>query len=202
MGPTTRENEMSATSPTVGHPGDTDDVIGHTRAHLVEPGRSAFQRFIATDARLAPALARLALGLVMLPHALQKTAGWFGGHGFSGTYGAFTTTMGIPGPLAFLAIAAELLGAIALIFGVLTRLGALAIIGVMLGAIAIVHLPHGFFMNWYGTQAGEGFEYHLLAIALGVVCLLQGGGRVSVDRALMKWRPAPGGSISPALSGQ
>ena len=192
---------MSTTTPTVSHPGDTDDMIGHARAHLVEPGRSFFQRFIATSTRIAPAVARLSLGLVMLPHALQKTVGWFGGRGYGATYAGFVK-MGIPGPLAFLAIAAELLGALALIFGVLTRLGALAVIAVMIGAIALVHVPHGFFMNWAGTKAGEGFELHLLAIALGVVCLLEGGGRASIDRALMWWRPAPGGSVSPALSEQ
>ncbi len=194
---------MSSTTTTpLGHPGDTDDMVGHARAHLAEPSRSFFQRLVSTSARSAPAIARLSLGLVILPHALQKTAGWFGGHGYTATYTTFTTQMGIPGPLAFLAIAAELLGAVALIFGFLTRLGALAIIAVMLGAIAIVHVPNGFFMNWTGAQAGEGFEYHLLAIAIAIVCLLEGGGRVSIDSALMKRRPAPGGSVSPALSEQ
>lgn len=191
---------MSATTHTVRHPGDTEDVLGTARAGQLEHRRSAFRRLIATNARLAPALARLSLGLVILPHALQKTAGWFGGHGVAATYDAFTRQMGIPGPLAFLAIAAELLGSLALIFGVLTRLGAIAITAVMVGAIAIVHAPNGFFMNWSGTKPGEGFEYHLLAIALAVVCLLEGGGRVSIDRALMKRRQAPGGSVSPALS--
>lgn len=192
---------MSTTTSDLKHPGDTEDRLGHARAHQVEPGRSFFQRLVATDARLAPFVARLSLGLVMLPHALQKTAGWFGGAGFDAAYSAFTK-MGISGPLAVLAIAAELLGSIALILGALTRLGALAILSVMLGAIGIVHLPHGFFMNWSGTQAGEGFEYHLLAIALAFVGLLEGGGLVSVDRMLMKGRPAPGGSINPALSEQ
>jgi putative oxidoreductase len=180
--------------------GDTDDVVGHARADYAEPGHSFFQQLIATDVRIAPAVARLSLGVVMLPHALQKTFGWFGGDGFTGTYGAFTQKMGIPGPLAFLVIAAELLGALGLILGVLTRVSAAAIIAVMLGAIVLVHLPNGFFMNWHGTQAGEGFEYHLLAIALGVVALLEGGGRASIDRALMRWRPASGGSVSPVLS--
>ncbi|MBX3262040.1 MAG: DoxX family protein [Labilithrix sp.] len=181
-------------------PADTDDVVGRSRAHLAEPARSLLQRVIATDDRIAPAVARLALGLVMLPHALQKVLGWFGGPGLSGAYSAFTTKMGIPGPLAFLAIAAELLGAVGLVLGLLTRAAAAAIVAVMLGAVAIVHLPHGFFMNWSGQQAGEGFEYHVLAIALGVVCLIAGGGRASIDRALMRWRPAEGGGVSPALS--
>ncbi len=179
------------------HPTDADDVIGRARAGMVEPGQSLLQRLVATDSRVAPAIARLALGLVILPHALQKTLGWFGGPGFSGAYEAFRTTMHIPGPLAFLAIFAELAGSVGLILGVLTRVSAVAIIAVMLGAIGIVHLPNGFFMNWSGLQAGEGFEYHLLAIALGLVCLLEGGGRASVDRALMRWRPANGGSVSP-----
>ncbi|HVH45958.1 MAG TPA: DoxX family protein [Labilithrix sp.] len=192
---------MSATtSPSVRSPGDTDDIVGRARGHLVQPGRSLLHRLVATEARSSLAIARLSLGLVILPHALQKTFGWFGGPGFSGAYDAFTTKMGIPAPLAFLAIAAELLGSLALILGFLTRVGAAAIIAVMLGAIALVHLPHGFFMNWFGQGAGEGFEYHLLAIALGLVCLLDGGGKVSVDRALTKWRPASGGSVSPALA--
>jgi putative oxidoreductase len=190
---------MNITNPELRQAGDTDDVVGRARTHLVEPGHSLLQRLIGTDARASTAIARLTLGLVMLPHALQKTLGWFGGPGFSGAYEAFTTKMGIPAPLAFLAIFAELFGALALILGVLTRLGAAAIISVMLGAIAIVHLPNGFFMNWSGKQAGEGFEYHLLAIGLAVVCLLAGGGRVSIDRALMRWRPANGGAVSPVL---
>lgn len=191
---------MSTTTNTdLRQPTDTDDVIGRARADMLEPGHSLLQRLVATDSRIAPAIARLSLGLVILPHALQKTLGWFGGPGFSGAYETFKTTMHIPGPLAFLAIFAELAGSIGLILGVLTRASALAIIAVMLGAIGIVHLPNGFFMNWSGLQAGEGFEYHLLAIALGIVCLLEGGGRVSVDRALMRWRPANGGSVSPVL---
>ncbi len=178
-------------------PGDTDDVLGQTRAHVFD--RSLFQKLVATNASLAPTIARLGLGLVMLPHGLQKTLGWFGGYGFAATYAGFTS-MGIPGPLAFLAICAESLGALALIFGLLTRVGALGIISVMLVAIAVVHAPFGFFMNWSGRQPGEGFEYHVLAIALGLVCLVAGGGRGSIDRGLMRWRPAPGGSVSPAGS--
>lgn len=191
---------MSTTTNTdLRQPTDTDDVSGRARADMLEPGHSLLQRLVATDSRIAPAIARLSLGLVILPHALQKTLGWFGGPGFSGAYEAFRTTMHVPGPLAFLAIFAELAGSIGLILGVLTRVSAVAIIAVMLGAIGIVHLPNGFFMNWSGLQAGEGFEYHLLAIALGLVCLLEGGGRTSVDRALMRWRPANGGSVSPVL---
>jgi len=46
----------------------------------------------------------------------------------------------------------------------------------MVGAIFMVHLPNGFFMNWMGTQKGEGFEYHLLALAMAGALLLRGAG--------------------------
>jgi putative oxidoreductase len=79
---------------------------------------------------------------------------------------------------------AEFLGSLGLIFGFLTRLSALGIISVMLGAILTVHKQYGFFMNWMGKQAGEGFEYHLLAIGIAIALLIRGGGAFSIDRAL------------------
>jgi putative oxidoreductase len=54
----------------------------------------------------------------------------------------------------------------------------------MLGAITMVHLPHGFFMNWGGQQQGEGYEYHLLVIGIAAALLITGGGRWSVDRVV------------------
>jgi putative oxidoreductase len=59
---------------------------------------------------------------------------------------------------------------------------------IMVGAIVTTHIPNGFFMNWTGAQAGEGFEYHLLAIGLGFVALIAGGGAASIDRLLMDRR--------------
>jgi putative oxidoreductase len=175
--------------------GDTDDVLGHARSDVAAPNGSLLHRIVQTDARLAPTIARLGLGLVMLPHAFQKAFGWFGGPGFENTFAAFTNMMHIPAPLAFLAIVTEIVCSIALVFGAFTRLAAAGIIGVMLGAIAYAHLPNGFFMNWTGQQGGEGFEYHLLAIALGLVAVIWGGGRASVDRLLMKRRAMAGGGV-------
>jgi len=129
-------------------------------------------------------IVRLALGIVMLPHGLQKTLGWFGGGGFGATMGFFTGQMGIPGALALLVILAESAGSVGLIVGLLTRVAALGIGCTMVGAIYLVHLPNGFFMNWFGKQAGEGFEYHLLAIGMAGALLLGGGGRASIDRAI------------------
>jgi putative oxidoreductase len=152
-------------------------------------------RLVRTEDRVAPAIARLGLGLVMLPHALQKAFAWFGGPGFIGAFHMEVARLGIPGPLAFIAILTEIVCALLLILGALSRVAAVGIICVMLGAILYVHLPNGFFMNWTGKQAGEGFEYHLLAITLGLIVLLAGGGRASIDRVIMTRRPMTGGSI-------
>jgi len=51
-------------------------------------------------------------------------------------------------------------------------------------AVVLVHLKVGFFMNWAGTAKGEGFEFHLLAIAIGLALTIRGGGQWSVDRAI------------------
>lgn len=131
---------------------------------------------------IALAILRIVLGVVILAHGLQKTIGSFGGHGFAGTMAAFTG-QGLPAPLAFLVILGESAGALGLIVGLCTRVAALGILCIMLGAVG-VHWPNGFFMNWFGQQSGEGFEYHLLAIAIAVVLLLRGGGAASIDRAI------------------
>ena len=98
--------------------------------------------------------------------------------------GFFTGMMHIPAPFAFLAIAAEFFGGLGLIFGLLTRVAALGIFCNMLVAVAMVHHQFGFFMNWAGTQKGEGFEFHLLALAMTVVLMIRGAGAASVDRLL------------------
>ena len=110
--------------------------------------------------------------------------GWFGGYGFTGTMGFFTHQMGIPAFFAFLAICAEFFGGMGLIVGLLGRIAAFGIMCNMLVAIAVVHVHNGFFMNWSGNQKGEGFEYHLLAIAMLLVILIKGSGALSVDRFL------------------
>ncbi len=130
-------------------------------------------------------VARITLGVVMLPHGLQKLLGLFGGAGFSGTVDYFVSS-GLPALVAILIIIGESFGAIGLIAGFLSRLAALGIAIIMLGAVVTVHLQNGFFMNWAGTAGGEGFEYHLLALGLAVIVLIKGGGLWSVDRAISK----------------
>src|SRR5689334_143247 len=140
------------------------------------------RKIIATPNDIVPLILRLTLGAVFFPHGAQKALGWFGGGGFGATVGAMTG-MGLPKVLVILVITAEFLGSLGLIFGFLTRLSALGIISVMLGAILTVHAQHGFFMNWAGKQAGEGFEYHLLAIGIAIALLIRGAGGLSIDRA-------------------
>ncbi len=126
-------------------------------------------------------LQRLVLAFVIFPHGAQKLLGWFGGPGFGGAMGWLTGTAHLPAPLALLVILAESVGALALAFGLLSRVTALGIAAVMIGAVMTAHWGNGFFMNWYGAQAGEGFEYHLLALGLAVPLAIWGGGRLAVD---------------------
>lgn len=143
------------------------------------------KRLMSTSNDVSFTILRLVLGVVFFAHGAQKMLGWFGGFGFHATMGFFSH-MGMPAPIAFLVICIEFFGGLGLIVGLLTRIPALGIAGEMIGAIFMVHLPNGFFMNWAGTQKGEGFEYHLLVIAIAATLLLRGAGAFSVDRALSK----------------
>lgn len=141
---------------------------------------------LKTDDSAAPLLARLTLGLVMFPHGAQIALGWFGGYGFSGTMGFFTGTMHIPAALAFLAIMAEFAGSLALMAGLFSRVAAFGIAAVMTVAVLTSHVANGFFMNWYGNQKGEGFEYHLLALGLALIVLVHGAGQASLDSLMTR----------------
>jgi putative oxidoreductase len=141
------------------------------------------KRLMGTGNDVAFTILRLVLGVVFFAHGAQKMLGWFGGYGFHGTMAAFTS-MKMPAALAFLIICTEFFGGLGMIAGLLTRIAALGIGGLMIGAIFMVHLQNGFIMNWFGTQKGEGFEYHLLVLAMAAALLLRGAGAFSLDRAL------------------
>jgi putative oxidoreductase len=141
--------------------------------------------FFKTNNDVIPLILRLLLGGVFFPHGAQKVLGWFGGYGFGGTMGAFTQQMHIPAVLAFLAIAAEFAGSLALIAGFFTRAAALGIAAVMAVAMTM-HWPNGFFMNWYGAQKGEGIEYHLLAAGIALALVIGGGGKWSLDSVIAR----------------
>ena len=141
-------------------------------------------KILRTDNDVATAVVRLALGVVFFAHGAQKLLGWFGGYGFTGTMGFFTGVMHIPAIFAFLAITAEFFGGLGLIFGFLTRIAAVGVLSNMIVAIALVHSQFGFFMNWTGTQKGEGYEYHLVVLAVTALLIIRGAGAVSLDRLL------------------
>jgi len=143
-----------------------------------------FRKLINTTGDPIMTILRLVLGVVFFAHGAQKALGWFGGYGFSGTMGFFTQVMHIPAPFAFLAICAEFLGGIGLLLGLLGRVAAFGIACNMVVAVAMVHRHFGFFVNWSGTQKGEGFEYHLLTLAVALAIIIKGSGAFSIDRAL------------------
>ncbi len=138
-------------------------------------------KLFRTDNDIATAIVRLVLGVVFFAHGAQKLLGWFGGYGFTGTMGFFTGVLHIPAIFAFLAIAAEFFGGLGLIFGFLTRIAAIGVLSNMIVAIALVHSQFGFFMNWTGTQKGEGYEYHLVILSVTVLLIIRGAGAVSLS---------------------
>ncbi|MFA5276714.1 MAG: DoxX family protein [Candidatus Omnitrophota bacterium] len=141
---------------------------------------------IDTKKDYAALVLRLMLGFVFFAHGAQKALAWFGGGGFFNTMNAFTQQMHIPYVFALAAITAEFLGSIALIAGFLTRIASFSIAVVMFVAIWMVHWQNGFFMNWSGMQKGEGFEYHLLVIAISIALMIKGGGSFSIDKKISK----------------
>jgi putative oxidoreductase len=141
------------------------------------------ERLLQTSASSGPFFARVALAAVMFPHGAQKVLGWFGGPGWDGAIEGFGH-LGVPAVLGALVMLAEFVGAIGLFVGLFTRVAAAGIVADMVGAIVLVHGKNGFFMNWGGDRAGEGFEYHLLAIGVALLLVVEGAGALSIDRLL------------------
>jgi putative oxidoreductase len=139
---------------------------------------------VRTDANLGALVARVALGICMLPHGIQKL------QNFSGTMDGFTKHAGVPAPFAFLVILAESFGALGLILGVFGRFCAFGIGLVMTGAILMVHGKMGFFIKAPpAVKPGEtviGYEYNLALLGLAVAVVIMGSGSFSFDRWLTK----------------
>jgi putative oxidoreductase len=157
----------------------------HLEPHAPAFGTHGLGRLFATASDLGPTIGRLALGIVMFPHGAQKMLGWFGGPGYGSTMTMFTSN-GVPAVLALLAILAEFLGAMGLVVGAIARVAAFGIACNMVVAILTVNGKNGFFMNWFGQKQAEGFEYHLLALALALIVIVKGAGRFSIDRLLTR----------------
>jgi putative oxidoreductase len=126
---------------------------------------------------------RLALAAVFIAHGGQKLFGLFGGPGLAGTV-QFMGGMGIPAPLAFLAVFTEFFGGLALIVGAFTRLASLGLFVTMLVATVKVHLANGFFLMTPGGK-GVGYEYNMVLLAVTLALVLAGPGRI----ALGDWEP-------------
>lgn len=145
-----------------------------------------FRKLMSTTDDFTVTILRVLFGVVFFAHGAQKALGWFGGFGFTGTMGFFTQKLNIPAPLAVLAIAAEFLGGMGLLVGLLSRVAAFGIACNMVVAVYMIHRHFGFFANWYGQQKGEGFEFHLLSVAIALFIMIKGSGALSLDRALSK----------------
>lgn len=145
------------------------------------------KKLFQTNNDAAPLILRVSLAVVMFPHGAQKVLGWFGGYGFSGTMKFFTETAHIPAPFAFLALLAEFAGSIAIFFGLLTRLSAFGIGMTIAVAALMMHVKNGFFMNWNGkVPSAEGFEYHILVVAIALALMLQGSGKLALDSLIYR----------------
>ncbi len=144
-----------------------------------------FRALIETAQTWFTAPLRIALGLVFIAHGAQKVFGVWGGPGIA-KFAAGEAPMGLsPGWLWLGAAAiAELLGGVLVLLGLLTRLGALMIVPVMLVAIFGVH-REAFFLP-------RGMEYALSLLAVALALLISGGGRASIDEALMGRRGGSG----------
>jgi putative oxidoreductase len=145
-----------------------------------------FHKLMSTTDDFAITLLRFLFGVVFFAHGAQKTLGWFGGYGFAGTMGFFTQKLNVPAPFAVLAIAAEFLGGLGILVGLLSRIAVFGIACNMVVAVALIHIHYGFFANWNGGQKGEGFEFHILAVAIALFVMIKGAGAFSLDRLLSK----------------
>lgn len=141
---------------------------------------SLVHRLLATDDGAGALALRIPIGIVFAAHGAQKLFGWFGGYGLEGT-GQFFASVGLnPGYLlALLAGLAEFFGGLALVAGLLVRPAAAALAFAMLIAIFAVHWGKGFF------AASGGYEFALALFAASLSLLFSGGGRFSVDRAII-----------------
>jgi len=151
---------------------------------LRRPWKNLGFGFLDTPPLATTTLARVVLGLAILPHGAQKLFGWFGGYGFTNTLHWFTDTLHVPWIFGLAAILAETVGGLALVVGFATRLAAAMVGAVYLTAVVLVHGRHGFFINWFGNQKGEGVEYFVLGLTLVVLLVIQGGGAASLDRVV------------------
>ena len=121
---------------------------------------------MTTSTDYAATLLRVSSGVLFLAHGLLKVNVFT----IAGTVGYFES-LGLPGFLGYLTIAAELAGGLALILGVAVRLVSLALIPVLLGA-TWVHVGNG----WLFSGEGGGWEFPLFWTVAQLAVVLLGAG--------------------------
>ena len=140
---------------------------------------------LKTDKSPAQFFNRLGMAIALWPHGAQKVLGWWDGKGLEGAIRSFEG-QGIAPWLGILVIFFEFMGPIGLILGFLTRFFALGIGVTLITCAFMLHLKHGFFMDWANTKTGEGVEYHVLVLGLILALIVKGGGLYSIDGILTK----------------
>ncbi|NBB22993.1 DoxX family membrane protein [Runella sp. CRIBMP] len=145
-------------------------------------------QLITTTENWGATAIRFALGIVLFSHGAQSMLGWFGGFGLQSTIEFLSANMGLPALIGYAVICIQFFGSLMLVTGLLTRVAALGVFGIFIG-MATYHFDYGFYMNWSGTNAGEGFEYHILVLAMCVMLFISGGGALSVDYKILKSHP-------------
>ncbi|GAA4894052.1 DoxX family protein [Flaviramulus aquimarinus] len=148
--------------------------------------KNLVNQLLKTNPIIGLSIARWTLGLVLFPHGAQKLLGLFGGYGYSATIESLTTQMDLPSIVAFSVIMIEFFGSISLVLGFFARFWAIALVSMFTGIIITTQLEHGFFMNWFGNQAGEGYEYSLLVIGIALSIVINGSGKWSIDGLISK----------------
>lgn len=140
---------------------------------------SLIHTILNSHAGVAALILRVPVGLVLAAHGAQKLFGWFGGGGLAGT-AQWLSSIGLEPSylMALLAGGAEFFGGLALVLGLLTRPAAVVAAFTMLVAIFSVHIDNGLFV------ADGGYEYALILMVALIALAVQGGGDLSVDKAL------------------
>jgi putative oxidoreductase len=140
---------------------------------------TSLKSLFSTRAGYGIAVLRIIVGIIFMAHGSQKLFGMFGGYGLEGT-GQYMASLGLnPGYLmALLSGSAEFFGGLALFLGLLARPAAVVLIVMLVVAILSVHIHNGLFM------ANNGFEYGLVLLGVAVAVLIEGAGRLSVDRLI------------------
>lgn len=145
-----------------------------------------FQTTLKKSDAIGNLLLRLALAAVILPHGCQLFFGSFNGPGFNNAMAYFVEVERLPALVGLAVIFLQFFGSLFILFGLVTRFIALGLAGLFIGMIFTSHIEYGFFMNWFGTQQGEGFEYHLLVIGMAFSLVFTGAGSLSLDAMILR----------------